>query len=49
MLTELKPPVIDRALLILGKNIEIAQVVAQKMPVQIRFLCTYVKNAPYIL
>jgi hypothetical protein len=38
MLTELKPPVIERALLIFGKNIEIAQVEAQKMPVQMKFL-----------
>ncbi len=38
MLTEEKPPVIERALLILGNTIERKQVIAQKIEVTIKFL-----------
>jgi hypothetical protein len=38
MLTEEKPPVMDRALLILGNTIDKKQVLAQKMEVVITFL-----------
>lgn len=38
MFTELKPPVIERALLIWGNTIDKKQVIAQKIEVQIIFL-----------